>query len=129
MMFIADMIFALFIAMAVTAVSVVFLKKRGPWDKAWMFFAVIFLGAWGASIWLVSVGPVLYGVDWLKVLIIGVLLAAATPPRPPVMAKEAARKGDQVRKAEKAFNLFFLIFILLLITVVFIGYWAVPRAY
>ncbi|MBD3427086.1 MAG: hypothetical protein GF409_07660 [Candidatus Omnitrophica bacterium] len=132
-MFLLDVLFALLIAIAVTAVFVVLLRKRGPWPSVWMFFAVIFLVSWAGSLWIVATGPVFYGIPWLTILIIGlitaVLLASVAPPQPPRTKAEVAEKAKQVEATEEVFNFFFWILVILLVFVIVLGYWSLPRAY
>ncbi|MBD3379752.1 MAG: hypothetical protein GF408_04750 [Candidatus Omnitrophica bacterium] len=129
----AEIIFALLIAMAVTGIFAIALKKRGPWGAVWMFFIVIFLVSWAGSVWLITAGPVFFGVSWLSVLILAVIVAlvlvVAMPPRTPLSIKEAGEREKQKEKAESVFDLFFWMLVFLLVFAIFAGYWAVPGAY
>ena len=89
-MFYLDVIIALIFALALAALLFYPLGRRGPgpMEGILFFFLILFLAIWAGGLWLVPVGPALWGAPWLSFLITGVILAlilaAATPPRRPV---------------------------------------------
>lgn len=84
-MLLTEILFALLTAGILTGVFSGF-RRIGPWRGVWIFFVVVFLGAWLGALWLQPIGPAFYGVHWLPLLFIGIifaLLLAATSPPPP----------------------------------------------
>lgn len=76
-------IFAIIIAIVVTAIFSYGFKNTGPWGNIWVFFAIIFLVALVAGEWTTPVGPAIYGIYWIPVmfitLVIAFIIAASTP--------------------------------------------------
>jgi hypothetical protein len=83
-MFWANVLFALFIAAIVAALATAGLRRPGPWGSGFWLFLVIFLGTWAVVSWMEPAGPLFWGVAWvpmlLVALLIGLVLAAASPP-------------------------------------------------
>lgn len=83
-MFFIDLLFALVIALLLTAVFAAGFRRRGPWGIWWIFLLVIFLAAWAGGVWMTPFGPTLFDVYWLPFVFVGLvaalLLAAAAPP-------------------------------------------------
>jgi hypothetical protein len=111
------------IACLLTALFAGALGRPGPWEGWWWFFLVVLLGGWVAAQWARPIGPSVWGVTWLPIfwmaLLIALLLAAATPPRPraadpPVSAEEAT--------AAAAVGVFLWILLLGLLIAVVVGY-------
>lgn len=102
---VADILFAVFIALLLTAIFTAGFRRPGPWRSFWSFFLIVLFGAWLAGIWVVPFGPVLWGVYWAPFVffafIVALLLAAATP-RPykqPVPASQAGHEvGDEATR-------------------------------
>jgi hypothetical protein len=69
-------LFAAFaIAFVLTAAAVLIFKRRGPWGAAWTFFLFLFLALWITSIYLPNVGPMYWGIAWVPIIVVGILLA------------------------------------------------------
>ena len=56
-MFWIDLFIALIVAVILTLVFVFVVRRRGPWESTFLFFVVVFLGAWAGGLWLKPVGP------------------------------------------------------------------------
>jgi hypothetical protein len=99
-MFFADLLFALVLGLLVTVIFAGGFGCARAWDDLILFFLVIFLGGWAASVW-VATGPILFDVYWLPTLITGLLIAmlfmALVPPY-----SEAARRPMNRIEAAKA---------------------------
>lgn len=76
-------IFAIFLAILITAIFSFGFRNTGPWGSIWIFFAIIFLVALVAGEWATPVGPAVYGLYWVPIvfitLIVAFIIAAATP--------------------------------------------------
>ena len=74
---------AALIALVLTAVSVFFLGRRGPWGSMWTFFLVLFLALSTVSVYVAPIGPVYWGIAWIPIVVAGIivtiLLIAAMP--------------------------------------------------
>ena len=122
-MLVAELLFALVLALLVVVLFSVGLRRPGPWDGFLWFFLVVFLGAWAVAVWVEPVGPVAYGVAWLPILagafLIALLLTAIPPaargPVAPAEEREATR-------AMGALGLFFWVFLLALVAVIGLAY-------
>lgn len=117
-----------FIALLVGALFTYGFKTRTPW-VFWIFFMFLFLAALAGGFWLEPVGPVFYGVYWVPVfffvLIIALIIAAATPvegPRVPKEPVEPERRNPKVRGTAAAFGIFFWLLLLFFIIAIIIGF-------
>lgn len=132
---IAEIVFSIVIALLIALLLPVS-GRRGPAGFAgFFFFFLIFLFAgWAASLWLVPVGPVFYGVYWLGPLVVTLLLAlilmAVIPAsKPRSGADEVVRSEPEtdtktnVRYAVGiGFTIFFWIAMIGLLVAVYAGY-------
>jgi hypothetical protein len=93
-------------------------------------FFLFFLAMWAGGLWLVPVGPVLWGSSWLSFLIVGIVLAllvmalaapSAPPPRTP--AEAAEEEAAEVASTAVVFNAFFWVFALILLVAIAARYW------
>jgi len=128
-MFLAELLFALCMAILFTLIFAIGLRRTGPWANVWIFFLVIFLASWAGGLWISPAGPVFLGIYWLPILffsfIFAVLLASAVPPERPEPKVETI---SQVKKKEtmvKAYDAFLWILLISLIMMIILGYSAV----
>ncbi|MGC9357561.1 MAG: hypothetical protein ACP5GX_06840 [Anaerolineae bacterium] len=126
-MFLIDFLFALAVALLLTAIFAVLFRTTGPWSSFWIFLAVIFLAAWAGGLWVAPLGPTLLGAYWLPFLLVGLffalLMAAATPvARAPRTPREAVAEIEAEREAATAFSVFFWILLVGLLIAVILGY-------
>jgi len=129
-MFLADILFALCMAMLFTLVFAVGLRRTGPWANIRIFFLVVFLAAWAGGLWISPAGPVFIGIAWLPILLfsflLAVLLASFTPPQRPEPKVETITEVKDKETAVRAFGAFFWILLIGLVVIILLGY-AVPR--
>jgi hypothetical protein len=84
-MIFVDFLIALFVALLLSSVVFLGLRRTGPWASFLFLFFALFLATWAGGIWITPIGrPFLGGIYWLPFLMAGVvfalLLAAAAPP-------------------------------------------------
>ncbi len=126
-MFVADLLFALILAIVLTAILAGPARWRHPATAetsgatALFLFVLLFLVIWVGGLWLAPFGPPLWGGYWAPFVAVAIvlgliLLAAAAPPRRPLQAGAAAH-GPVV-----VFGVFFWILAIVLIVGLFIGY-------
>jgi len=126
-MFFVDLLFALAVALLLTAIFTAGFRNRGPWDVWWVFLLVVFLATWAGGLWFAPFGPTLFDVAWLPFLFVGLLvallLAAAVPPaRPPRTYGEAVAEARAEEAAIAAFSIFFWILLISLAVAVVLAY-------
>lgn len=118
-MVIAELLFALVIALVLVAIFTYGFGRAGPWGGFLWFFVLVFLGAWAIGAWVEPVGPVAWGVAWVPIffgaLLIGLLVAAIPPAEPrPVTGTDA----EESAAAAGAVGALFWLLLLLLIMIV-----------
>ena len=104
-------------------------------DYMWLLFLflLLLLPTWGGGIWLVPIGPAIFGVQVLNfllmglfvALIVGTLLAATNSP-PPTQTADGVRLPREAILAQqqrRAWNQFFWILAILMLMSLFFGYW------
>lgn len=63
------------VSFALTALFVVKLKSRGPWDSGWTFLCIVFLWLTAVSLWIPPAGPVWFGAPWIDLFLTGLLVS------------------------------------------------------
>jgi hypothetical protein len=126
MIFLWDILLAVGIAAVLTLVFALGLRRRGPWSSILLFFLVVFLGAWTASVWIPPIGPPMFGVFWvsplLVALILALLLAAAFPARPRRTRREEINLQKKEVPVVVRIDAFFIILLVVFAAVILIGY-------
>jgi hypothetical protein len=98
-----DALFAGLIALGVSAVLSLLLRRRapGPAGGFVFFFVILFLATWATAAWVVPGGPGPWHVYWLAILVAGILFgllfAVVIPPAP--RGSMAAREEPLPHKA------------------------------
>lgn len=97
-------------------------RRPGPWPNFWIFFVIVLLAVVAGGLWITPTGPVLWGVYWVPLFMIALLvslfLAAATPEQRPRTRTEAIRKAEEENAAAAAFGVFFWILIIVFLVVI-----------
>jgi len=125
-MFFVDLLFALAVALLLTAIFAAGFRNRGPWAAWWVFLLVVFLAAWAGGVWITPFGPLLFDTYWLPILVVGLifalLLAAAVPARAPRTRAEAIAEARAEEEAAAAFSVFFWILLIGLAIAIVLAY-------
>ncbi len=125
-MFFIDILFALAVALLLTALFDRGFRNRGPWTSLWVFFLLIFLASWAGGLWVTPVGPPLFGIYWLPFVFVGIifalLIAAAAPARPPRSRAEAIERARAQEEVSEALSVFFWVWIIGLLLVIVLAY-------
>ncbi|HEV2106860.1 MAG TPA: hypothetical protein VGR16_01210 [Thermomicrobiales bacterium] len=91
-----DVLFALLVALAVSAVFWAVAGWPGAGSEAIGLFLLALLVVWAAGVWITPVGPTIGDDYWLPFIIPGLLflllLAALVPPRRPRNRREAVEE-------------------------------------
>ena len=121
-MFFLDLLAAFIIALVLTLIFVTLFRAPGPWGAWWIFLLVVFLAAWAGGLWVTPIGPPVFNVYWLPMLLVGLLvamlIAAAVPPAPPRSTAEMVAEQE----AATALGVFLWILLLGLIGVIVLAY-------
>lgn len=123
----AGLINAAIIAVFFTILFAFRFKNRIPWNTILMFFVILFLGMWAASLWIRPFGPEMMGIAWVPIffagLIIALILAASIPPQEP---REYHRKPGSDMPSENSpgiigIRAFFWVLVIILIVAILSG--------
>lgn len=131
-MFLYTVGYALFLAVVLTLLFSSLFRSSGPWNNFWINAIILFLVLWGVGLWLAPVGPVYYGVAWVDLLVVGLLLAlllAATEEagRRRYRQYPAGEEVDIVAESKKEagatalFGVFFWIFVVFSLVIILAG--------
>lgn len=124
-MFIADLLTAAIIAIILTLIVAMAFGRRGPWGSIAVLFLVIFLTTWLVGIWATPYGPAVRGIYVIPFLFFGIaialLLAAATPYRPPLKESREEPEGE-VSESRTVFNAFFWVFLVVMVVLILTAY-------
>lgn len=122
----AIILFSLILATFFTLFFALGFRNRGPWDSIGVFFLINFLGIWVAAIWLVPIGPLYYGVPWLPLFFVGLLISLLLSASIPVQhTRRREEKFLNPRPDESAlaiFGMFFWLLLAFLIGLIILGY-------
>jgi hypothetical protein len=130
-MHIYGIISAILIALLLTLIFSTTFRHKGPWGGLLFFFLVIFLASWASQLWINPFGPVLFGVAWVPLIFVAVLIAvlllamgSSAIDQAPVRPGPETTPGDG---SILAIGFFFWLLILILISAIAIGYWVLPE--
>ena len=124
---------ALVLAVLVAALLFWGLSIRGPWGSFWTIFLLLLLAAWAADLWIDpqtaeygwSGWGIAWGVAWLPIvvvlLVLGLIIAAATPSTPREEAEEAGVSEPAAEEAGAAISAWFWGLLVLLAMIIIIA--------
>ena len=116
---------AIFVAFVFAFIaSIIFLPyKNGSVSALIVFFVVLFMAAIASSLWVVPIGPPIWGVSWLPMLftvILFALLFSAPSPRRPASKKNETEEPSGEATSVLFISIFtWIIFIVLFILILF----------
>lgn len=123
-MTLAGFIFAIIVALIITAIFSFGFGTRGPWGSFWAFFIILLLALMASEVWIEPVGPTIWDVAWIPLLVVGILfallLAAATPIQTGTPAEPPAAPEEE-SAAAVALGAFFWIFLITLLLAILVG--------
>lgn len=129
-----ELFFIFVIALLITLLFGIGFGRTGPWGSLIAFFVVLFLAVWAIAGWLVPTGPLLFGLAWIPILIIavviGLLLASMYPHnyRAPQVEtiSEVKAEEKQLERTTRALDFFFWFLVFLLIGIIILGFVLTP---
>jgi hypothetical protein len=130
---VAEFFVAVIVALLVSVLFGYALRRRIPRKGFFWFFLILLLATWAGGMWIGPFGPTFRGIFWLPfvlvAVLVGFLLAAIAPQRPPtgrIETLEMLEEIEQKRKLEKltyiSFGVFFWVALFVLITVIIVRY-------
>ena len=128
-----EIIFALIIALVVSTIIGMALRREGPRTGFFLMFITIFLITLAGGLWLTPAGPYGRGLYWLPFIVVGGLgsyiLYLRAPRKPPHSRKETIETLDRIAESKQlekltymTFDLFFWILLLFLLAIILIYY-------
>lgn len=125
-MFVADLLFALAIALLLTGLFSLGFRRRDPWGNVLIFILLMFFLVWAAGAWIPPIGPTIYDVAWLPMIVVGLvfilLLVAAIPAEPTYPRRTTEEPPMVTEPAVVALGTVFWILILILVGAVVVAY-------
>jgi hypothetical protein len=101
LMFLTGVLFSLFYAVILTLIYTLFFRNKGPWSSFLKFFIILFLIGTVSQLWLLPVGPVAWGFNWLPglltAIIVALLIAAVSPSGENNSVGPGKRKDSDVK--------------------------------
>jgi len=128
-----EIIFALIVALSISIVTGIALRREGPRTGFFLLFMTIFLITLAGGLWLSPVGPYTRGVYWLPFVVVGGLgsyiLYLKAPRKPPHNRKETLETLDRIAESKQlekltylTLDLFFWILLFSLLAVIVFHY-------
>jgi hypothetical protein len=128
-MVVTDFLFALVIAFLIFVVFLHGFRRVGPFGGVLWFFLIVLFASWAGGVWVRPVGPMLWGVYWVPFLVVGLmvalLLAASSPPRPPGKPSKTIDEEKRKREAEVlgvSLSVFFWVMLVFLVIAISVHY-------
>jgi len=127
-----NFLFAIIVAITLTTLFYFIIRRSGLWGNVFLFFLIVFLGAWAGGLWLKPIGPPINGFYWINYLITGFLLALLLAA---IGSSDSARDGKKIEfeaeenkviekksRAPIRFDVLLTSLVLLLILIILLGY-------
>lgn len=126
-MVVFDVVWALLVALLLTAIFGLGVRREGFGVGLLFFFVLIFLFTWAGGVWIAPVGPLTWGAPWLSFVLVGLVFAllwaaVVPPPRRPRSRREAAAQIRQDAETAALFNIFFWILAVGLLIAIVVRY-------
>jgi hypothetical protein len=133
MLLLVDPVIAFAVAIALTSIIILFLRRKPLGGGVAGLFVLIFLATWAGGLWLRPFGPLWSGIAWLPFVVIGILLfllfSATHNPAPPRNRHETLDYFKKVREEEEveevayqSLNIFFWVLISILLAAIILRY-------
>lgn len=114
---------ALIITLILTFVLSLFSKR--PLRSFTLFFLLLFLISWSGQLWISPVGPVIWGITWVPLLMVAVFFSLLVFALLPAIPAPKESRAD-VKAGEGpliVFGVFFWIILILLTISIVLGYY------
>ena len=124
-------VFSLVVALSVSLILRLFMRRDSPRDGFFFFFLMLFLITLAGGLWIRPFGPDFHGVFWVPIMVIGIIaglfLYQSAPRRSPRNRKELIQKMKVEKDRRQLEQLtyvsldifFWIIVIILIISIVY----------
>lgn len=124
-------IFSLVVALSISLILRLFMRRDSPRGGFFFFFLMLFLITLAGGLWIMPFGPHFHGVFWVPIMVIGIIaglfLYQSAPRRSPRNRKELIQKMKVEKDRRQLEQLtyvsldifFWLIVIILMISIVY----------
>ena len=130
-----EIIFALIVALLISIIIGMALRREGPRTGFFLLFMTIFLITLAGGLWLSPGGPYTRGIYWLPFIVVGGLgsyiLYLRAPRKPPHTREETLETLDRIEEAKQlekltymTFDLFFWIIFVFLLAIILLRYFS-----
>src|SRR5690554_2810725 len=134
-----EVIGVIIVALVISLLFFYALSARGPWGTLWTFFIIILLVVWASSLWITPIGFVYWGVAWIPLFFVGILVALLLSAMPPsghhyyrgikgdvveddVVERDVVKPKKGERETAKTISVLFWIFIAFMVIAIIAGY-------
>lgn len=127
MIFFIDLMMVFLVALVFTAIFAAGFRKQRSRASLTGFFLLLLLGTWAIYVWVPPAGWLIYGVAWVQLLLIGLMIALLMAAFiSPVAAFDSQTEQRNVAKTEQAsliaFDIFFWFLLIGLMIIIFSSY-------
>jgi uncharacterized membrane protein len=104
-MLIYDAIAAFVVALIVSALFVLFTRRRGRRTGFVWLFLIVFLATWSGGVWIEPIGPSLWGIYWISFFLVGIVVALImvvfSYQKPPMGRHETLAMLERMEERER----------------------------
>jgi hypothetical protein len=122
-----QILFSVLLAFIVGSFFYYVFKYTGPWGSFWTFVLVLILAGVAASVWIEPIGPIIYNIAFVPILVVILIfaffLAAVTPPRysRKYPLQENTPEPNEEELPVLAISTFFWVFLVALVMAALLG--------
>lgn len=125
-MIFAEIAFAFAVALFFAVFFYYLMKNRGPWQSFLVFFILVFLAVVFARKWFMPVGPVMFDIHWISLLLIALIFSLLIASSATFTPK--GQEGEsKVYRGPVNPDIFFWILIFILLFMIIAGYAQISR--
>jgi hypothetical protein len=113
---------ALILTLLLTFILSLFSKR--PFRSFALFFLLLFLVSWSGQLWITPIGPVLWGIAWVPLIMISIFFSLLIFALIPTAAPPKKQDNTEVEDSPLiVFGVFFWIVLILLMISIIAGYY------
>jgi uncharacterized membrane protein len=126
-MFLVDLLLAFLIAAVLTGIMGFGLRRSPGWGGILVFFVLILLIAWLASLWVTPIEPTVHGTNWVPMIIAGIVAVLFISALNPLWLEKRdqfwpARREEKEAQAVVGFSVLLWWLLMLLVIIIVTAY-------